>query len=59
MSIYEIMTEEHISNTTKGIPLGVKAPTVETKDIYKNNINLTDLLQKHKGILIDFFRGAW
>ena len=53
------MTEEHISNSKKGIPLGVKAPTVETKDIYNNNINLTNFLQKYNGILIDFFRGAW
>ena len=53
------MTEEHISNSKKGLSLGVKAPIVETKDIYNNNINSTNLLQKYSGILIDFFRGAW
>lgn len=59
MSIYEIMTDEHISNSKKGIPLGVTAPAVEIKDIYNNNINLSNLLQKYNGVLIDFFRGAW
>ena len=59
MNIYEIMTEEHISNSKKGLDLGVKAPIVNTKDIYKNNVNSTDLLQTYDGILIDFFRGAW
>jgi len=53
------MTEEHISNSKKGLSLGVKAPIVETKDIYNNNINSINLLQKYNGILIDFFRGAW
>ena len=33
INIYEIMTEEHISNSKKGLDLGVKAPIVNTKDI--------------------------
>jgi hypothetical protein len=59
VNIYEIMTEEHISNSKKGLALGVKAPTMSTKDIYNKNVNSTDLLQTYNGILIDFFRGAW
>ncbi len=53
------MTEEHISNEKKGLSLGVNAPIIETRDIYNSDINLTNLLQKYNGILIDFFRGAW
>ena len=53
------MTEEHISNSKKGLTLGEKAPIVNTKDIYNKNINSINLLQTYEGILIDFFRGAW
>ena len=53
------MTEEHISNPKFGLPLGTKAPLIDTKDVFEQNINMTEILQNHSGVLIDFFRGAW
>ena len=53
------MTEEHISNPIYGLPLGVKAPIINTTDIFDNNINLIEILQNHDGVVLDFFRGAW
>jgi hypothetical protein len=54
-----IMTEVHISTPNKGLPIGTKAPMIDTEDIDGDNINLTELLKKHKGILLDLFRGSW
>ncbi|MFX1392775.1 MAG: hypothetical protein ACFFAH_04290 [Promethearchaeota archaeon] len=53
------MTEEDISIPKKGLTVGIKAPNFETLDIDKININLSNLLKNHKGVLIDFFRGNW
>ncbi len=35
------------------------APMIDIVDIYGKKINLTDILQENRGLLIDFFRGAW
>jgi len=32
---------------------------IDTVDIYGKTINLTDILRNFRGLLIDFFRGAW
>jgi peroxiredoxin len=54
------MTDENISNPKIGLLVGTKAPLFETKDINDNEINLSNLLKgDYRGILIDFFRGAW
>lgn len=53
------MTELHISTPNKGLPLGTKAPMIDTEDIDGNNVNLTILLKKHNGVLLDLFRGSW
>lgn len=53
------MTELHISTPHMGLPLGSKAPMIETEDIDGNDVNLTSLLNKYQGVLIDFFRGGW
>ncbi len=53
------MTELHISTTNKGLPLGTKAPMIDEEDIDGDNVNLTKLLEKHNGVLIDLFRGSW
>jgi hypothetical protein len=53
------MTELHISTPNKGLPLGTKAPMIDTKDIDGDNVNLTKLLKKHNGVLLDLFRGSW
>lgn len=59
MDIYEIMNEEDISNSSKGLSIGSTAPPINTNDIYNTEIAFDILFQKFKGILIDFFRGAW
>ena len=43
----------------KGLPVGTKAPSFYTTDIYENVINLDKLLEIYEGVLIDFFRGNW
>ena len=53
------MTEEHISNPKFGLPLGTKAPLINSNDIFEQNINMEDLLRDHHGLILDFFRGAW
>ncbi len=53
------MTNLHISTPNKGLQLGIKAPAIETEDIDGDKVNLTKLLEKHTGVLLDFFRGSW
>ncbi len=48
-----------VSHSEKGLQIGSKAPMIDTVDIYGNSINLTSILSKNRGLLIDFFRGAW
>lgn len=48
-----------VSNSEKGLKTGTKAPMIDTVDIYGEKINLTDILQEFRGLVIDFFRGAW
>jgi len=42
-----------------GLPVGTKAPLFEAVDVEKQPVNLQDLLTENKGVLLDFFRGAW
>ena len=42
-----------------GLPTGSKAPLLDTKDIYGNELILKKLLEVYNGVLIDFFRGNW
>jgi hypothetical protein len=59
VGVYEIMTEENVTKSNKGLSIGSNAPIIDTKDIYNNEIALNILFKRFKGILIDFFRGAW
>ena len=43
----------------KGLPIGSIAPSFDINDIEGNKINLSSLLKKFNGVLIDFFRGNW
>lgn len=43
----------------EGIDINLKAPHIDTVNIYDNPINLADLLKDYNGVLIDFFRGNW
>ncbi len=47
------------SDSEKGLLVGSQAPMIDTVDIYGKIINLTDVLRNYRGLLIDFFRGAW
>lgn len=53
------MSANNNSNIKRGIPIGSKAPSFETVDTEKKEISLENLLNNNKGVLIDFFRGAW
>ncbi len=53
------MTNLHISTPNKGLQIGTKAPVIETEDIDRDTVNLIRLLEKHNGVLLDFFRGSW
>ncbi|MFX1443571.1 MAG: hypothetical protein ACFFHV_09175 [Promethearchaeota archaeon] len=53
------MTDLHITIPNKGLPIGSKAPLIETTDIDDNEVNLAIMLKNHRGVLIDFFRGGW
>jgi len=48
-----------VSNSEKGLKTGSKAPTIDTVDINGEKINLNEILKEKRGLLIDFFRGAW
>ena len=48
-----------VSNSEKGLKTGSKAPMIDSVDIHGEKINLTGILQEYRGLLIDFFRGAW
>ena len=39
----------------KGIETNIKAPQIDTVDIYDKDINLSELLKDLKGVLIVFF----
>lgn len=55
-----MMSTEHKYPDDKGdLPLGSKAPKINAKDTEGNKITLNKILDNHKGLLIDFFRGAW
>jgi peroxiredoxin len=53
------MTEDNQSSNVDGLSIGTKAPMIDTMDITGLKINLNDLLDTHKGVLLEFFRGAW
>lgn len=53
------MTTKHSSNNEKGLPLGTIAPSINTTDVFENEINLTELYKEHRGVFLDFSRGAW
>lgn len=53
------MTNLHISTPNKGLKLGAKAPVIDAEDIDGVKVNLIKLLEKHAGVLLDFFRGSW
>jgi hypothetical protein len=53
------MTNLHISTPNLGLQLGSKAPMIDTEDIDGDSVNLNKILEKHAGILLDFFRGSW
>ena len=48
-----------VSNSEKGLKTGSKAPAIDTVDINGEKINSNDILKEKRGLLIDFFRGAW
>lgn len=53
------MNEIHISTLNKGLTIGTKAPMIDTEDIDGESINLTEILKKYNGVLLDLFRGSW
>jgi len=54
-----MMTEEHITTPNICLPTGSNAPLFDTLDIDGKDVSLAILLENHRGVLIDFFRGGW
>ena len=59
MNYFLMMTETHISTPNKGLTIGSKAPIIDMKDVFDNDIKLDDLLEKYDGVMIEFWRGNW
>ena len=57
--IYTMGLNKEETQRPRGLGLHVKAPMINTIDIYGNTINLTNLLKEYNGIIVDFFRGTW
>lgn len=53
------MTTDHSSNNEKGLSVGTTAPSINTTDVFETKINLEELYTDHRGIFLDFSRGAW
>ena len=53
------MLTEHSSNNEKGLPVGTKAPLINTIDVFEKKISFTELYKEHRGVFLDFSRGAW
>jgi hypothetical protein len=53
------MDQEYIASEKFGLPIGIKAPAIITKDVNLIDFSLTDVVQKHKGVFLNFFRGSW
>lgn len=54
------MPTQHKYPKDKGdLSLGSKAPKIDAKDTEANKIRMNEIFNKKKGLLIDFFRGAW
>ncbi|MHA2007248.1 MAG: hypothetical protein ACXABO_05905 [Promethearchaeota archaeon] len=47
----------HISTPNKGLLLEIEVPMIDAEDIDGDHINLTELMEKHKRVLLDLFRG--
>jgi hypothetical protein len=54
-----IMTGEQNLNPEKGLPEGINAPLINTKDVFGHRINSEELYKEYRGIVLDFSRGAW
>ena len=59
MNYFLMMTESHIVDKDKGLTIGSKAPIIDMKDVFDNDIKLDDLLEKYDGVMIEFWRGNW
>ena len=42
-----------------GLSLGVKAPSINSFDVFENKISMEEILKNNNGLIIDFSRGAW
>lgn len=43
----------------KGLPIGIEVPQKNFTDIYGEEIQFEIILSSYRGILLDFFRGAF
>jgi len=53
------MSDGETSNSEDRLPLDTDAPMIDTVDVFKKVINLTEILQDNHGVIIDFHRAAW
>ncbi|MCK4284844.1 MAG: hypothetical protein KAX18_01525 [Candidatus Lokiarchaeota archaeon] len=53
------MSDGETSNSEERLPLDTDAPMIDAVDVFKNRINLTEILRENHGVIIDFHRAAW
>ncbi|MHA2035973.1 MAG: hypothetical protein ACW972_01360 [Promethearchaeota archaeon] len=53
------MSDGESSNSEERLPLDTTVPMIDTVDVFKNSINLTEILKENRGVIIDFHRAAW
>jgi len=53
------MSDQNNYAGDKGLSVGEKAPQFSITDVNGSKIDLSEILQKYRGLLIDFFRGIW
>ncbi|HMF34063.1 MAG TPA: hypothetical protein VKK79_21745 [Candidatus Lokiarchaeia archaeon] len=50
---------EHVTQKSKGLKLGAKAPAVNLPDVFGHPVDSDQILVNHRGLFVDFFRGSW
>jgi peroxiredoxin len=53
------MSKQNNYADDKGLSIGEEAPQFSITDIDGNQLDLSEILQNYRGLLIDFFRGVW
>jgi hypothetical protein len=53
------MSDRGTSNSEERLPVDTDAPIIETVDVFEDEVNLLEILNENRGVIIDFHRAAW